>query len=554
MNLFINYTPHSSEIKKRFSHYPVLGKRIIALLSLLVQCIGGTSLPAQSFPDFTVSQWDTTSSGYYFLVPIRTGTGGPSQNPTHLILDSRGDVVYYKEFVSGNNTGDFKFQDNGLISYSYQNKFFLMDSTFTVIDSVRCKNGIVQDGHDMQVLPNGHFLLLGWENVVMDLSAYPWFNNNGSPGSSMAVVRSGVIQEQDANKNVVFEWHAANYFLFADVDTTRLNSPSNVDWTHFNAVEMDTDGNLLLSIRHFNEITKINRSTGDVMWRWGGKANQFTFTNDTPMFIGQHDCRRLANGNITILDNGAPGHPVAAKEYQLDETTMQATLIWSYCPDSGLYSGAIGNVHRSMSGNTLIDYGMVDQLATAFEVISPNGNTALEIRFSDTLRSYRAFNYTTLPWDLNRPVIRCTEINQHHFLDAGNGYSSYQWSTGETTQMIQVMDTGSYTVYVPKGDGGYISAEKFSVTDLADPCNTSSVLIGEIMFDEQVIFPNPFLDKINPKVTTHVAFYVLTNSMGQIIFRGTDIGQKDFSQLAPGLYLLHCSSGANNKFFKIIKQ
>ena len=89
-----------------------------------------------------------------------------------------------------------------------------MDSTFTIVDSVRIKNGFIQDGHDMQILPNGHFLLLGWENITMDLSSYAIFNNNGTVGSANATVRCGIVQEQDANKNVVFEWHSKDYFNF----------------------------------------------------------------------------------------------------------------------------------------------------------------------------------------------------------------------------------------------------------------------------------------------------------------------------------------------------
>ena len=38
---------------------------------------------------------------------------------------------------------------------------------------------------------------------------------------------------------------------------------------------------LMISSRHLNEITKISRTTGDIIWRFGGKNNQFTFVNDT---------------------------------------------------------------------------------------------------------------------------------------------------------------------------------------------------------------------------------------------------------------------------------
>src|SRR2546422_8452549 len=48
---------------------------------------------------------------------------------------------------------------------------------------------------------------------------------------------------------------------------------------HGNSIELDSDGNLLLSSRHMSEITKIDRQTGDIIWRMGlnSKHNDFTF-------------------------------------------------------------------------------------------------------------------------------------------------------------------------------------------------------------------------------------------------------------------------------------
>ena len=74
-----------------------------------------------------------------------------------------------------------------------------------------------------------------------------------------------------------------------------------VDYAHGNAIEVDGDGNLILSSRHFSEVTKINRLSGEIMWRWGGKNNQFTFIGDSTGFSYQHTIRRLPAGR-----RGAP--------------------------------------------------------------------------------------------------------------------------------------------------------------------------------------------------------------------------------------------------------
>ena len=41
-------------------------------------------------------------------------------------------------------------------------------------------------------------------------------------------------------------------------------------------------------------------------------------------------------------------------------------------------------------------------------------------------------------------------------LDAGEGYSSYQWSTGETSQTIEVNESGNYSVEVEENSNGIV--------------------------------------------------------------------------------------------------
>lgn len=505
-------------------------------------------LKAQLYPPFQAQVFDSTIKGYYFLSPVKVPNPGGVFRNNHLILDGKGHVVYFRRFPQGITSGDFKMHSNGWMSYALMGRFFFMDSTFTVVDSAFCQNGIFPDGHDVQILPNGHFLLMGFENLPMNLTAYPFFNQNGSPGSPNAIVKSGVIQELDAAKNVVFEWHAADHYDFGDVDEKQLDNPVNVDWTHFNSLAQDADGNILLSPRHFNEITKISRSDGSIIWRLGGKANQFNFLNDPLRFIAQHDARRIASGNLTLFDNGFNSqsfHPAAAKEYQLDETALSAELVWSYQENPASFSRALGNVQRLDNGNTLVNYGLLTNANLVFNVVDPAGNKAFEISFDDSLTSYRSFYYPALPWQLRRPAIHCIQSNGQYFLEAESGHDSYQWSNGSTAQNIPVSTAGTYFVFVPEGQG-FVSSEPFVITDPADPCGISSVT--EINSNKPLlIMPNPVADIALIRFPTddqREGVVEVADLLGnrvilqQVSFPGGELAL-DVSSLPPGIFLIH---------------
>ena len=101
------------------------------------------------------------------------------------------------------------------------------------------------------------------------------------------------------------------------MNSTSSLTDQNIDLVHGNALALANDGNLLLSSRNQSEITKINLQTGEIMWRLGGKANQFTFVDGQP-FAYQHDVRQLSNGNITIFDNqGTQQNPAASHGYRI---------------------------------------------------------------------------------------------------------------------------------------------------------------------------------------------------------------------------------------------
>jgi hypothetical protein len=102
----------------------------------------------------------------------------------------------------------------------------------------------------------------------------------------------------------VFEWHSRDYFSIDETSRPaflQTEPPEPVPYIHINAVAEDLDGNLIISLRRFDRIVKIDHQTGEILWQMGGvtsKVNDFTFIND-PFngFSGQHHVQILPNGN-----------------------------------------------------------------------------------------------------------------------------------------------------------------------------------------------------------------------------------------------------------------
>jgi len=349
-----------------------------------IKTINGVSLPSD-FPTVDVKVMDNPDSGYIFL------SNHWNSIPYIMIFENSGMPVYYKRLNAG--AYDFKVQPTGILTYfigSNDNlgSFVVMDSSYIIIDSIRCKNGYITDLHDLQVLPNGHVLLIARDQQIIDMSmVVPGGNPN-------AKVIGNHIQELDKSKNVVFEWRSWDHFKIVDAVHENLTA-ATIDYVHINAIDVDDDGNLLISSRHLSEVTKINRQTGEIMWRLGGANNQFTFVNDPYGFSYQHDIRAQPNGNYTLFDNGNYHSPrfSRAVEYQLDTLQKTATLVWEYQNDPGYFAHAQGNVQRLPNGNTLINWAL-HQFPKLTEV-RPDGRKAYELDFAFPVNCYRTFRF---PW------------------------------------------------------------------------------------------------------------------------------------------------------------
>ncbi len=279
------------------------------------------------YPSMEITKFNNPSEDYLFLGLTASGIGNL------LIVDNELTPVFYRK-VEG-TIFDFKFQPDGELTYNiYPTKSYGMDSSGTPVNQFYTPAGITFDIHELRVLPDGSYYVLGKEHLTIDMSQYI------EGGDTAAIVVAHDVIQMDANDNEIWRWRSIDHYDILDVDQYVDLTLHQIDWTHSNSIEIDTDGNILLSTRNFDEVTKIDRTTGDIIWRLGGERNQFTFINDTRGFSRQHSVRRLSNGNLILFDNGHYLIPEYSSvvEYEIDEQNFTATLVRRYTRNESVFS------------------------------------------------------------------------------------------------------------------------------------------------------------------------------------------------------------------------
>jgi hypothetical protein len=144
-------------------------------------------------------------------------------------------------------------------------------------------------------------------------------------------------------------------------------------------------------------------------------------------------------------------------------------------------------------------------------------------------------------------VITCYDNAGQYYLDAGAGYSSYKWSTGDTTQVITLNAVGNYGVYVPTGTAGYLRSETFVVNSMNDPCGILSVeeiddipikIAPSITSSEiSIILPT------NLKAGTPIEIYNIDGRLLQTMFAGVESAIVfNVSHFSSGIYAIRCGN------------
>ena len=371
-----------------------------------------------------------TAPGYIFLAPEKgdAGQGGS------LIVDDEGQVVWFRPLQERYGRAmDFKaqtFRGRPVLTWmeTGSGEYVICDHTYHEIARIEAANGYDGDHHEFLISPQDTALITIYNRVPQDLSSV------GGPKESVVV--QGTVQEIDIETGeLLLEWKSLDH-VGLDESYAKpgedIDSPG-IDYFHLNSIDVDHDDNLLICARKTSAVYKIDRNTGGVIWRLGGKKSDFEMGPNT-RFAFPHDARRLPDGTISVFDNGDTvfenGFPKAVEESRaivldLDEKRMKASIAREYAHPDEQRADAAGNAQVLPNGDMFVGWGR----APAISEFAYDGDLLFDLRLNPENKTYRAFRF---PWS-GKPGERPDVVAERTSADEGRLYASWNGATELTS-------------------------------------------------------------------------------------------------------------------------
>jgi arylsulfate sulfotransferase len=390
-------------------------------------------------PTFTVNVPPTQYDSQYPVVYWEFfPAGGPTYWPT--ATDLAGNVIWYfpgPMFVARREVGGnfFTFPDDMTFrEYDIADNITL-ETNVEILNEQLAKKGYPTmndfNEHEARRLPNGNILLLGSRDAAFT-------DHQGGTQQDPVDIIGDMILVLDHNMQLVWAWDS---FAHDNLDRKatlndqcmqnqggcpKFNKNFAVanDWLHSNAVQLTSDGNLMLSERSQDYVIKVNyqngQGDGKVLWRMGPYGD-ITLLNPSqknscgdpsvfPWFTHQHDSAYQADAIktqigmhvMTVFDDGnlrnsqcGGGQNSRGMLFLVSETAKTASLVT--LADLGAFSGALGSgdlLQRSDGLFTSYGNGFINMNETQSTEVDLQGKIVYQIQANTV--SYRTYRMQDL--------------------------------------------------------------------------------------------------------------------------------------------------------------
>ncbi|MDN0194459.1 arylsulfotransferase family protein [Streptomyces sp. S.PNR 29] len=338
-----------------------------------------------------------------------------AQSPTPIargpqIMDDHGRPIWFRKLPAGYFAADFRTQEykGEKVLTWWEGKStntgigagvgYIANENYEIIATVQTPDpGEVMDLHEFLLTPKGTALILSYQQKPYDLSEV------GGPKNGTVV--DNVVQEIDiATGKKVMNWSALEHVPLGHSDI-RPSSDASVpyDYLHVNSVDVDTDGNLIISGNTASTVYKVDRKTGEIIWRLGGKNSDFRLGVGV-RFSWQHDVRAVGGNTYRVFDNatrrGMEGYESRVAWIKVDPRRGRAELVRQQVHPDLMSAAFEGGSQALRNGNTFVSWGVSGP--GRMSEFTRDGRLVFDAKFPGAVSSYRAYR---LGWE-GRPLTK----------------------------------------------------------------------------------------------------------------------------------------------------
>jgi hypothetical protein len=336
-----------------------------------------------------------TAPGYIFASPY----AGPGPSGL-MIFEESGNLVWFDPLPAGTEATNLQVQqyDGKPVLTWWQGHVppqgfgegeeIIDTGSYQQVGSVHAGNGYKADLHDFHITSQGTALLTVFDPIDCNLSAA------GGPGGG--AVTDSIFQEIDLSTGLVRrEWHSLDHVGLGDSYSPATSSSTQwpFDYFHLNSIDQLAGGTTLISARNTSALYKLSTLSGQVQTRIGGKHSDVKLSGGASTAY-QHDATVLANGTISIFDNGAVPkvHPQSRGiVVTVNPKSKTDSVVAQYEHPTALSSGSQGSIQTLENGDAFVGWGSEPY----FSEFNASGQLLFDAHMHGSYQSYRAYRF---PW------------------------------------------------------------------------------------------------------------------------------------------------------------
>lgn len=346
-----------------------------------------------------------TAPRFIALSPDNVIQDGTPWQQGMMLVDRLGRVVWFADAKQG-RPFDLKLQtyngnpaltwwEGDVITDYGSGKGQIADHTFNPVKTVAGANGLAMDLHELTITPSGDVLATAYEITHADLTAI-----KGAKNGRVLTCHAQLIDPSTGAAK--FDWNALDHVAVEESYQLIPRNPTWLyDYVHLNSLQMLSDGSLLVSARNTWTVYKVNGSTGEIIWRMGGKKSDFRVASDA-QWAWQHHATMWDSTTLTLFDNSSTRGPLTrALQLNVDESAMTVSLVRAFANPTGFYSGTFGSVQLMPNGEVFVGWGAQPY----FSQFASDGSLQMHGQLPAGTRSYRAFLVDIVGAPADKPAI-----------------------------------------------------------------------------------------------------------------------------------------------------